>query len=57
MKALVFQGRGQASWQDVPDPAVDDAADAVARVETGTACGPMAPRARAPARRHTSRLV
>ncbi|MFI9626038.1 alcohol dehydrogenase catalytic domain-containing protein [Streptomyces sp. NPDC052042] len=39
MKALVFQGPGQTAWQDVPDPVVMDAADAVVRVDVVTICG------------------
>jgi alcohol dehydrogenase len=39
MKALVFQGPGQTSWQDVPDPGVKDAGDAVIRVDAVTICG------------------
>ncbi|MFC8917644.1 alcohol dehydrogenase catalytic domain-containing protein [Streptomyces sp. NPDC057116] len=39
MKALVFHGPGQTSWQDVPDPGVTDATDAVVRVESVTICG------------------
>lgn len=39
MKALVFQGPGQIAWQDVPDPVVKDAADAVIRVDVVTICG------------------
>ncbi|MCY0962000.1 alcohol dehydrogenase catalytic domain-containing protein [Streptomyces sp. H27-H5] len=39
MKALVFQGPGQTSWQDVPDPAIKDAADAIVRVDGVTICG------------------
>jgi alcohol dehydrogenase len=39
MKALVFQGPGQTSWQDVPDPDLKDAADAVIRVDAVTICG------------------
>ncbi|MFJ8017753.1 alcohol dehydrogenase catalytic domain-containing protein [Streptomyces sp. NPDC096339] len=39
MKALVFHGPGQTSWQDVPDPAIKDAADAVVRVDAVTICG------------------
>ncbi|MEW2556715.1 zinc-dependent alcohol dehydrogenase family protein [Streptomyces zhihengii] len=39
MKALVFHGPGQTSWEDVPDPAVKDAADAVVRVDAVTICG------------------
>ncbi len=39
MKALVFHGPGQTSWQDVPDPAIKDAADAIVRVDAVTICG------------------
>ncbi|MEU5807870.1 zinc-dependent alcohol dehydrogenase family protein [Streptomyces sp. NPDC047718] len=39
MKALVFHGPGQTSWQDVPDPSVKDAADAVVQVDAVTICG------------------
>lgn len=39
MKALVFHGPGKTSWQDVPDPAIEDPADAVVRVDTVTICG------------------
>ncbi|MEU0398426.1 zinc-dependent alcohol dehydrogenase family protein [Streptomyces sp. NPDC006208] len=39
MKALVFQGPGQTSWQDVPDPGIKDAADAIVRVGSVTICG------------------
>ncbi|GAA1544135.1 zinc-dependent alcohol dehydrogenase family protein [Streptomyces albidochromogenes] len=39
MKALVFQGPGKTSWQDVPDPGIKDAADAVVRVDAVTICG------------------
>ncbi|WP_405392507.1 alcohol dehydrogenase catalytic domain-containing protein [Streptomyces sp. NBC_01102] len=39
MKALVFQGEGRRAWQDVPDPGVEDPADAVIRVDAVTICG------------------
>ncbi|MFD0265590.1 zinc-dependent alcohol dehydrogenase family protein [Streptomyces sp. NPDC127106] len=39
MKALVFHGPGQTSWQDVPDPSIKDAADAIVRVDDVTICG------------------
>ncbi|MET7666304.1 zinc-dependent alcohol dehydrogenase family protein [Streptomyces sp. NPDC005356] len=39
MKALVFHGPGQTAWQDVPDPGIKDAADAVVRVDAVTICG------------------
>ncbi|MCY0927994.1 alcohol dehydrogenase catalytic domain-containing protein [Streptomyces sp. H27-H1] len=39
MKALVFQGPGQTVWQEVPDPSIKDAADAIIRVDAVTICG------------------
>ncbi|MFF3323976.1 zinc-dependent alcohol dehydrogenase family protein [Streptomyces sp. NPDC002889] len=39
MKALVFQEPGQTAWQDVPDPGVTDAGDAIIRVDAVTICG------------------
>ncbi|UNM12769.1 zinc-dependent alcohol dehydrogenase family protein [Streptomyces formicae] len=39
MKAFVFQGPGQTSWQDVPDPGIKDAADVIVRVDAVTICG------------------
>lgn len=39
MKALVYHGPGQRSWEDVPDPAIDDPTDAVVRVDAVTICG------------------
>ncbi|SEN86178.1 alcohol dehydrogenase catalytic domain-containing protein [Actinacidiphila rubida] len=39
MKALVFNGPGRSSWQDARDPAVQDPADAIVRVEATTICG------------------
>uniref|UniRef100_A0AAU2JY68 Zinc-dependent alcohol dehydrogenase family protein n=1 Tax=Streptomyces sp. NBC_00049 TaxID=2903617 RepID=A0AAU2JY68_9ACTN len=39
MKALVFHGPKQTAWQDVPDPAIKDAADAIVRVDAVTICG------------------
>lgn len=39
MKALVFNGPGNFAWQDTPDPLVQDAADAIVRVEAVTICG------------------
>ncbi len=38
-EALVFHGPGQTSWQDVPDPSIKDAADAIVRVDAVTICG------------------
>ncbi|MDX3076264.1 alcohol dehydrogenase catalytic domain-containing protein [Streptomyces sp. NPDC088354] len=39
MKAWVFHGPGQAAWQEVPDPRLTDAADAIVRVDTAGVCG------------------
>ncbi|MEU6883579.1 alcohol dehydrogenase catalytic domain-containing protein [Streptomyces sp. NPDC046712] len=39
MKALVFQGPGRTAWTDVPDPAIEDAAEAIVRVDAVTICG------------------
>jgi alcohol dehydrogenase len=39
MKAFVYHGPGQSSWEDVPDPGIEDAGDAVVRVDTTTICG------------------
>jgi alcohol dehydrogenase len=39
MRALVFYGPGKRSWEDVPDPEVQDAEDAVVRVDAFTICG------------------
>ncbi|MFI1280916.1 alcohol dehydrogenase catalytic domain-containing protein [Streptomyces sp. NPDC020858] len=39
MKALVYEGPGQTAWQDVPDPGIKDAADAIVRVDAVTVCG------------------
>ncbi|MFI2642303.1 zinc-dependent alcohol dehydrogenase family protein [Streptomyces sp. NPDC018610] len=39
MRAYVFHGPGQSSWEDVPDPDVKDPTDAIVRVDTVTICG------------------
>jgi alcohol dehydrogenase len=39
MKALVYHGPGQKSWEDVADAAIQDATDVVVRVDTTTICG------------------
>lgn len=39
MKALVYHGPGQRSWQDVPQPVIEDPEDAVIRVDAVTICG------------------
>ncbi|MEU1406749.1 zinc-dependent alcohol dehydrogenase family protein [Streptomyces sp. NPDC005728] len=39
MKGFVFHGPGQASWQDVPDPAIKEPTDAMVKVGVVTICG------------------
>ncbi|MFJ5999062.1 zinc-dependent alcohol dehydrogenase family protein [Streptomyces sp. NPDC092370] len=39
MKAYVFHGPGQSAWEDIPDPAVEEATDAIVRVDAVTICG------------------
>jgi alcohol dehydrogenase len=39
MKALVYHGPGQRSWEDVPDAQTEDPTDAVIRVDSVTICG------------------
>ncbi|MCZ4602796.1 alcohol dehydrogenase catalytic domain-containing protein [Streptomyces sp. Lzd4kr] len=39
MRALVYHGPEQISWDTVPDPAVEEATDAIVRVEATTVCG------------------
>lgn len=39
MRALVYHGPGQKSWEDVPDAAVQEPTDVVVRVDTTTICG------------------
>ena len=39
MKALVYHGPGQKSWEDVPDATIQDPTDVVVRVDTTTICG------------------
>jgi alcohol dehydrogenase len=39
MKALVFHGPGDIRWDEVPDPVVVEATDAVVQVDTTTICG------------------
>ena len=39
MKALVYHGPGQKSWDDVPDPRIVDETDAIIGVDATTICG------------------
>jgi alcohol dehydrogenase len=39
MKALVYHGPGQRSWDSVPDPQIVNPTDVIARIDTTTICG------------------
>ncbi|WP_089107424.1 alcohol dehydrogenase catalytic domain-containing protein [Streptomyces hyaluromycini] len=39
MRALVYHGPAQTVWETVPDPAIEEATDAVVRVDATTVCG------------------
>lgn len=39
MKALVYEGPGSKSWREVPEPLIQDATDAIVRVDATTICG------------------
>lgn len=39
MKALVYHGPGQKSWETVPDPQIAEPSDAIVKMETTTICG------------------
>ncbi len=39
MKALVYHGPGKRTWEEVPDPVIQDMGDAVVRVDAVTICG------------------
>ncbi|TAM89569.1 MAG: alcohol dehydrogenase, partial [Jatrophihabitans sp.] len=39
MKALVYQGPGSKTWEDVPDPRITEETDAIVGVDTTTICG------------------
>ncbi|MFF0341442.1 zinc-dependent alcohol dehydrogenase family protein [Kribbella sp. NPDC004875] len=39
MKAMVYNGPGQRSWHEVPDPVIQDPEDAIVRVDAVTICG------------------
>lgn len=39
MKALVYEGPGEKSWTERPDPEIEDPRDAIIRVDTTTVCG------------------
>ena len=39
MKALVYHGPGQRSWETVPDPTIQVPTDAIVRIDASTICG------------------
>ena len=39
MKALVYEGPGQKSWKDVPDPQIQEPRDAIVKIDSTTICG------------------
>src|SRR5437588_628998 len=39
MKALVYHGPGQRSWDEVPDPKIEEDTDVVVQVDAVTICG------------------
>ncbi|WP_280408050.1 zinc-dependent alcohol dehydrogenase family protein [Nocardia brasiliensis] len=39
MYAMTFRGPGQPSWEQVPDPVIQDSTDAIVRVDAVTICG------------------
>ncbi|GLX98563.1 alcohol dehydrogenase [Herbidospora sp. NBRC 101105] len=39
MEAMIYQGPGRRSWDQVPDPVIGDPADAVVQVDAVTICG------------------
>ena len=39
MKALVYNGPEQRAWETVPDPMIQEATDAIVRIDTSTICG------------------
>jgi alcohol dehydrogenase len=39
MKALVYHGPGQRSWESVPDPEILEPTDAIVRIDSSTICG------------------
>ncbi len=39
MKALVYHGPGERSWETVPDPKIVDPTDAIVRIDASTICG------------------
>ena len=40
MKALVYNGPGLRSWEEKPDPTIQDPTDIIVRIDSATICGP-----------------
>lgn len=39
MKALVYKGPGQKSWEEVPTPTIQHPTDIIVKIDTTTICG------------------
>ena len=39
MKGLVYHGPGKRSWDEVPDPTIEQSTDVVVRIDSSTICG------------------
>ena len=39
MKALVYHGAGEMTWEEVPDPKIIEPTDAIVKIDTTTICG------------------
>ena len=39
MKALIYKGPGQKSWEEVPDPVIGQPTDVIVKIDTTTICG------------------
>src|SRR6478672_3886499 len=39
MKALVYHGPGERTWESAPDPTILEPTDAIVRIDTSTICG------------------
>ncbi len=39
MRAMVYHGPGEKSWDDVPDPKIQDDTDAIVSIDAVTICG------------------
>ena len=39
MRAVIYHGPGQKSWDEVPDPKLEDDTDVIVKIDTVTICG------------------